>query len=70
MMFQKILEMAFPGVENVPTSQETVFKLSRGPQRPYSEKSEKYRKSSNLLSSPYFPIVEPPPLQPPPFTIR
>ena len=62
--------MALPGVENVPMSQETVFKLSRGPQRPYIEKSKKYRTSSNLLISAYSPIVEPPPLEPPPFTIR
>ena len=36
-----MLEMILPGVENVPTSQETVFKLSRGSQRPYTEKSKK-----------------------------
>ena len=55
----KILEMLLPGVENVPMSQETVFKLSRGPLRPYIEKSVKI---SNLLILHYFPIVEPPPL--------
>ena len=29
--FSKMLGMASPGVENVPTSLETIFKLSRGP---------------------------------------
>ena len=47
--------MALPGVENVPISQEAAFKLSRGPQRLYIEKSEKYRQSSNLLILAYSP---------------
>ena len=33
--FQKSSEWGLPGVENVPTSLETIFKLSRGPQLPY-----------------------------------
>ena len=37
--FSKFLGMASPGVEYVPTSLETIFKLSRGPQRPYTKKS-------------------------------
>ena len=38
--FSKILGMASPGVEYVPTSLETIFKLFTGPQRPYIKKSE------------------------------
>ena len=41
--FQKSSEWGLPGVENVPTSLETIFKLSRGPQLPYIKKSENYR---------------------------
>ena len=37
--FSNILGMALPGVENVPTSLETIFKLSRGPQLPYTKKT-------------------------------
>ena len=36
--FSKVLGMVLPGVEYVPTSQEGIFKLSRGPQRPYIKK--------------------------------
>ena len=36
--FQKSSEWGLPGVENVPTSLETIFKLSRAPQRPYKIK--------------------------------
>ena len=36
--FQKSSEWCLPGVENVPTSLETIFKLSRGPQLPYIKK--------------------------------
>ena len=39
------LGMASPGVEYVPTPLETVFKLSRGPQRPYTKKSENFENS-------------------------
>ena len=35
--FSKILGIAWPIVENTPTSLETSFKLSRGPQRPYTK---------------------------------
>ena len=38
--FSKILGMASPGVEYVPTSLETIFKLFTGPQRPYIKKSD------------------------------
>ena len=40
--FSKILGMALPGVENIPTSLETIFKLFTGPQRPYIKKSENF----------------------------
>ena len=43
--FSKILGMASPGVEYVPTSLETIFKLFTGPQRPYIKKSENFEKS-------------------------
>ena len=38
--FSKMLGMGLPIVENTPTSLETIFKLSRGPQRPYTKKSK------------------------------
>ena len=34
-----ILEMAFPGVENVPTPLESLLKLFRAPRRPYMKKN-------------------------------
>ena len=41
--FSKVLGMALPGVEYVPTSLESVFKVSRGPQRSYIKQNiEKY----------------------------
>ena len=46
--FSKILGMASPGVEYVPTSLETIFKLSRGPQLPYIKKSENYQQILNV----------------------
>ena len=61
--FSKILGMASPGVEYVPTSLETIFKLSRGPQRPYIEKSENFENFENLKKSeirpPYSPGLGP-----------
>ncbi len=33
-------EWGWPGVENVPTPLETIFDISRGPQRPYTAKSK------------------------------
>ena len=36
---KKFSEWTFPGVENVPTPLETIFNVSRGPQRPYTGKS-------------------------------
>ena len=47
--------MALPGVENVPTSQETVLKLSRAPQRPYIEKTKKYKKRFEIINFSLFP---------------
>ena len=38
---KKLSECGWPGVENVATSLEPLFMLSRAPQRPYSEKSKK-----------------------------
>ena len=61
--FSKILGMASPGVECVPTSLETIFKLSRGPQRPNIEKSENFenlKKSKNPeIRPPYSPGLGP-----------
>ena len=57
--FSKILGMALPGVENIPTSLEIIFKLSRGPQRPYIKKSEKYRKLIKLIIYSLFPLFSP-----------
>ena len=37
--FRKVLEINLLGVENVPTSLQTIFKLSRGPQLPHIAKS-------------------------------
>ena len=54
--FSKILGMASPGVECVPTPLETIFKLSRGPQRPYIEKSENFENSKNSKN----PEIRPP----------
>ena len=61
--FSKILGMASPGVEYVPTSLETIFKLSRGPQRPYIEKSENFENLKNSknpeIRPPYSPGLGP-----------
>ena len=37
---KKFSEWGLPGVENVATSLESLFMLSRAPQRPYIKKSE------------------------------
>ncbi len=37
---KKFSEWGWPGVENVPTPLETIFNISRGPQRPYTAKSK------------------------------
>ena len=42
----KSSEWGLPGVENVPTPLDTIFNISRGPQRPYIEKN---KKSEHLL---------------------
>ena len=48
--------MASPGVEYVPTPLETIFKLSRGPQRPYIEKFENFENLKNSKN----PEIRPP----------
>ena len=59
---QKISEWGLPGVENVATSLESLFMLSRAPQHPYIKKSKKSKinySPSNLIKippiSPYWP---------------
>ena len=47
--FLKPSEWGLPGVENVPTSLETIFKLSRASQRPYIKTSQYFENS--LLGS-------------------
>ena len=39
---KKFSEWGLPGVENVATSLETLFMLSRAPQRPYIKKSKNF----------------------------
>ena len=39
---KKFSEWGLPGVENVATSLESLFMLSRAPQRPYIKKSENF----------------------------
>ena len=39
---KKFSEWGLPGVENVPTPLESLFMLSRAPQRPYIKKSENF----------------------------
>ena len=57
--FSKILGMALPGVEYVPTPLETMFKLSRGPQRPYIEKIENFKKLKNSKNPEIWPPYSP-----------
>ena len=57
--FSKILGMASPGVEYVPTSLETIFKLSRGPQRPYIKKSENLEIQKNQKNRKFAPPIRP-----------
>ena len=52
-------------VENAPTSQDPFFKLSRGPQQPYIEKTKNIEKIIEFINFALFPFVEPPP-----FTVR
>ena len=42
--------MGLPGVENVPTPLESLFKLSRGPQRPYIKKKQNMLKLLKLIN--------------------
>ena len=57
--FSKILGMALPGVEYIPMSLETIFKLSRAPQRPYIEKSGKVNSLYILLKVLLFSPIRP-----------
>ena len=50
--------MASLGVEYVPTPVETVFKLSRGPQRPYTKKSENFSTSIDNQSNIKIPVLQ------------
>ena len=54
----QILRMGLPGGQNVRTPQESLFTLSRGPQRPYTKQIQKYIKNIvNFIIRPMFARV-------------